>query len=861
MTDHPTPRDRSVGRYLLGRAVLLAGVVLLCASLVFVYVHFGPAPPAEATAGDGGSMVEKKEAFGLDRPVWVQYGDYLSDMATLDFGDVWSSRWRTESVQKGPSDVNELVATHGARTLWLWGWTLLLALIVGLPLGLVLGVRSSQQDGPTPEPQRGGQGPARVGLVGSALLRAAPAILLAPLLHHLLLRSQSVFFGFNWTGWLVETGTLTGPLNLDELSVAAKIAVPPALALSIPFAATTVAVGRRAVLAAGASGHVDASHGLGFHPRRILRRDVLRTAVLPVATTLRRNAAALVGATIVVETVFSLKGAGRLFYLATGHGDYTTLQATLFLLFVFLAAVALLQDALVAGLGGARTSQDRQARVRWTNAETAQRDSADDTRATGGVLRAFRGRARDGTLLDRLRADPRPVLIWLVAGVVLFTLEAGAVLEALGAVLHVTPPDVPTLLDRSLLPNQGYHVPGEGWNGTAFGLSPALALALRVSLVGAYALAWVAWLVAGWRLYRARYRLPERTPTDAAFERFTSRPATLVALVVVASVFVTALFAPTMAATPVDRTGTHADLQQMPLSEPNGSAKLTYFDGELGETRTISVGLANMRVKSDGTAGTNVGPGSYDEYGRFHPFGTTGSGTDLYSEMVVGARVYAAIGGVGAVLVSLLALALALVAARLRGRVEAMIEALAKTTATLPVFVVLFLVLEGYDRDVLQSAPMTILVMAVLFGLLGWTDLWQTLRTPAYRTFDEGWRDSRRLVGRNVLGLGRGVRRLSGVVLAYTVSAFAGIVLTTTGFAAISATVWTTTRVWGDFYLYGIDSLSTVSGHTAVIPGIAVVVLIASAIVLADGIRAATETGVELGTAAPGEASALGGGG
>lgn len=853
--------DRSLLGFVLWRALLVATVVVLCTSLVFVYVHFGPNPPVEETSGEGAAMVEKKESFGLLRPMWIQYVDYLTDMATFDFGDSWSSRHLTESLRTESDDVDTLLETYGARTLWLWGWTLAVAAAVGLPLGFLSGRRRSEGEEPGDPAPPGDAGDERVGLTGSALLRAAPVVLVAPLLRQLLLESRSLFFGVTWTGWLVETGTLSGPIQFGDLAVATKLALPPAAALSVPFVGTAVVVGRRATLAARSSGHADAARGFGVPPHRLFRRHVLRNALLPFVTTLRRNAAALLGATLVVEQIFSLQGMGTLLYLATGHGDYTTLQATLFLTFCFLGGVALLQDSLVAWLGGGRTGRKRRARACWTGSETNDGDGSNEGGQGPSGLRVLRGRGTDGSVLTRVRADPRPALLWLGVGGVLFAMEVGAVVDVLGTLLQFPVPDVPTLLDRSNVPNEGYHVPGEGWRGTAFGLSPALALALRVGLVGAYALAWAGWLGGGWRLYRSRYRLADWTPTDAAIRRFTGRRVAVLSLVVVATLFVTALFAPTMAATPIGRTETHADLQQMPLTEPNDSARLTYFDEEAGEVRTSSVGLANMNVESEGTPESNVGPLSYDRYDRFHPFGTTFSGTDLYSEMVVGARVYAAVGGLGAVVVSGIAVALALVASRVRGRVEATIEGLASAVAALPQLVVLYVLLAVADRTVITDAGTTLLVMAGLFGVLGWTDLWQTLRTPAYRALDAGWRDDSRLLGRPGVGVGRGVRRLAGIVLAYATTAFAGIVLTTTGFAAVSSTIWTSTAAWGEFYLYGIDQLTTVSGHTAVVPGVAVVVLIASAIVLADGIRAATETGQELGSSAPGEVSALGGGG
>ncbi len=843
------------------RAVTLAAVVLLCASLVFVYVHFGPSPPVEETAGDGASIENKKEAFGLYRPIWVQYGDYLTDMATLEFGEVWSSRFRTESVQKGPSDVNTLLEEHGARTLWLWGWTLVVGTVLGLPLGLLSGLRAATGTTPSTLSSSAGGERSRRRFLGSAVLRAAPAVLLAPLVAHVLVRSRQLLFGWNWTGWLVDTRTLYGPLYFEDLAVATKLVIPPALAMSVPFVATAAVVGRHATLAARSSGHVDAAIGAGLPPRRIFRHHVLRNALLPLSTTLRRNAAALVGATIVVERVFSLEGAGSLFYLAVTHGDYTTLQALLFVLFCFLAGVALLQDVLGAWLGGERTGRERRARACWTTPETGSPRDVEDGSESSSGLRSLRGAGTEGSLCQRIRADPRPISLWVLAGGLLFALQLGAVLDVVGGFVGLPLPDVPTLLDRSNLPNQGYYVPGEGWQGTAFGLSPALALLLRVGLVGVYAFGWAAWVVAGWRLYRSRYRLADRTPLDTTVRQFVGQRTAVLALVVVVAFFVTALFAPTLTATPIERTETHAELQQMPITEPNESAQLTYFDEEEGRVRSSTVGFANTESKSDGRAETNVGVLSYDDFDRYHPLGTTSRGTDLYSEMVASARVYAVVGGVGTGLAVGIALALVLVATRLRGRIEGAVETVASAVDALPQLVVLFLLLEGLDRTVVHDAKTLLVLMAVLFGVLGWTNLWRTLRTPAYRALDAAWTDRRRLLGRRPIGVIRGGRRLAGILLAYASATFAGVLLTTTGFAALSETIWITTRVWGDLYLYDLEYLTSVSGHTAVVPGVATVVLIASAIVLADGLRRATRVGRDIGTAAPGEAATLGGGG
>jgi len=82
--------------------------------------------------------------------------------------------------------------------------------------------------------------------------------------------------------------------------------------------------------------------------------------------------------------------------------------------------------------------------------------------------------------------------------------------------------DLPTLLDRELIPNQGYELPEQGWQGTFMGLEPAHAWLIRVGVVYAYALFFAYWLWRGYFVFRRHYRYADWTPADDMIDRFRS---------------------------------------------------------------------------------------------------------------------------------------------------------------------------------------------------------------------------------------------------------------------------------------------------------------------------------------------------
>jgi len=118
---------------------------------------------------------------------------------------------------------------------------------------------------------------------------------------------------------------------------------------------------------------------------------------------------------------------------------------------------------------------------------------------------------QDASLVQRIKENPGPALGWFAGLVVLFALEAGAVVHFVTGFFG-SGVELPTLLSRDLIPNNGFQTPGGAWKDTFLGLAPAYAWALRVVLIYAYAFLWLVWL---WRVWRTAMLTPSTTALPA----------------------------------------------------------------------------------------------------------------------------------------------------------------------------------------------------------------------------------------------------------------------------------------------------------------------------------------------------------
>jgi len=242
-------------------------------------------------------------AYGLDQPVTVQFARYLGGLVRGDLGP--SFRMKDFSVA-------ELIGRGLPVTLSIGAAALLLGVGLGVPLGLVAGLR-----------QNGWADHAvmSVALVGIAV----PNFVVAPVL--------ALVFGL-YLGWLPVAGWEPG---------SAKHLVLPVVTLALPLVAYLARLTRGSLLEVLQAPFIRTARAKGLDPGVILRRHALKPTLLPVVSFLGPAAAALLTGSLVVEQVFGLPGVGRYFVQGAINRDYTLVMGMV----VFYASLILLLNLAV----------------------------------------------------------------------------------------------------------------------------------------------------------------------------------------------------------------------------------------------------------------------------------------------------------------------------------------------------------------------------------------------------------------------------------------------------------------------------------------------------------------------------------
>lgn len=283
---------------------LLAGIPTLVAvvALSFFLMRLAPGGPFDSErALDPAIRANLEHLYGLDKPLPQQFIAYLWSLAHGDLGP--SLHWRDFTV-------NELFALALPISARLGAEALLLALVVGVALGLA------------------GGGQPRGSLVITALALfglAVPTFVIAPLLQ--------VWFGLD-LHWLPVGGWEDAAWSHQVLPVAT---------LALPQVAIVAKLTEAAVRDAFAAPHIRTLRAFGL-PRGHVALHALRGALLPVLSYLGPAAAALLTGSIVVETIFGIPGIGRYFVDSALSRDYTLTMATVIVVGVAIVLFNLLVD-------------------------------------------------------------------------------------------------------------------------------------------------------------------------------------------------------------------------------------------------------------------------------------------------------------------------------------------------------------------------------------------------------------------------------------------------------------------------------------------------------------------------------------
>ena len=329
-----------LGRYLLVRALLIIPTVFILVTTVFLLMRATGDPITAAQGGrlPAAQLAERVHQAGYDRPLLVQYGDYLGDLLRGDFGTTLSDR----------RPVTEVLTTFGTATLELAAYALVVAFLVGIPLGLVAAYFRDR--------------------VPDALLRVfaiacyATPVFFAGLLLKLVFAVQLDVLpvaGRASTRAEIALQQLDHPtgiylvdaLRTGDGAVVSDVlqhAVLPATALGLLTAGVFLRLVRTNVIGTLGSGYVDAARSRGVPESRLLRKHAYRPALIPIVTVVGMQVAMLLVGAVLTETTFEWRGLGFQLSQYLQARDFVAVQGIVVMLAVIVAVTNFLVDVIAA---------------------------------------------------------------------------------------------------------------------------------------------------------------------------------------------------------------------------------------------------------------------------------------------------------------------------------------------------------------------------------------------------------------------------------------------------------------------------------------------------------------------------------
>jgi len=327
-------------RYLLWRALLIIPTVFILVTMVFILMR-GIGDPITTSMGGKlppDELAKRIHEAGYDRPILVQYFEYLGQIFTGNFGTTISDH----------RPVVEVLLTFGSATLELAIYTLIVAFVVGIPLGMLAAYYRD----------RGQDATLRV----FAILTYATPVFFSGLLMKLI-------FGV-WLGWLPTTGRAsiatelkfefmpnpTGIYLIDAVRLGSPEAVGdvlihailPALTLGLMTAGVFLRLVRTNMIGTLGREYIDSGRSRGVSEYRLVTKHAYRPALIPIITVIGMQIALLLGGAVLTETTFEWKGLGFQLAHYLSARDFTAVQGIVALLAVIVALSNFIVDVLAA---------------------------------------------------------------------------------------------------------------------------------------------------------------------------------------------------------------------------------------------------------------------------------------------------------------------------------------------------------------------------------------------------------------------------------------------------------------------------------------------------------------------------------
>jgi peptide/nickel transport system permease protein len=284
-------------RLVVRRLIGAIPVLFIVATGVFLLLEIAPGDAVDAYlagtgTGDAAFAEQLRAAWGLDESLPVRYLAYLQSVVTVDLG------WSVAANQP----VIEAILTRLPNTILLMGAAILLSALLGALLGAVAAMR---RGGPT----------------DTAITSASLALNAMPNFWVALILIVVFVVTLDWFP-LSGMNTIGGPTDpVGRTLDTAWHLVLPVLTLSLTYMAIYMRLMRGAMIETSSAGWVRAARARGLPSSRVVRGHIARLALLPVVTMLGLQAGAMLGGSVVIETVFAIPGLGSLSYLAVQRRD------------------------------------------------------------------------------------------------------------------------------------------------------------------------------------------------------------------------------------------------------------------------------------------------------------------------------------------------------------------------------------------------------------------------------------------------------------------------------------------------------------------------------------------------------------
>lgn len=302
--------------YTINRILHMIPVLFVLTVVVFLFMQMLPGDVIDTLIGDEEAEDPETRAllmkeYGLDQPIYVQYGVWIGKVFQGDFGKSLITR-RPVSL--------ELFESIPA-TVYLAIVGISLSILIAVPLGSIAAVKRN-----TPT-DYAAQVTSLIGISIPEFWFAIMCVLLFSL----------------YLGWLPSSGYMS---PFEDFGQSLKYLILPAAAVGFRQAAYTTRLTRSSMLDEMNKEYVDTARSLGFSEKKVIYKYILRNAMIPTITISGLQLANLLGGTVVLETIFAWPGIGQAIYLAIIDRDYPLIQAGILVLGIIVVVVNLLVDLL-----------------------------------------------------------------------------------------------------------------------------------------------------------------------------------------------------------------------------------------------------------------------------------------------------------------------------------------------------------------------------------------------------------------------------------------------------------------------------------------------------------------------------------